>query len=175
VATHNTTNRAVFEIHRPRVLGMETHHVDQGNASKGASVEVCQMDLQAGDRLLIRQHNATGESGREISYDELVLTLEVRAGSGGGGGGTPVPIPSPPPSNPPSNLPAPSPPSNPPVSNPPPGYSPTPPPSGGSGGGGGGCSMSADTRFSNGSWTAVALLCLISILCARRYRSSSPR
>lgn len=174
--THNTTNRAVFEINRPRVLGLETHYVDQGAGIKGGLIEVCQMDMQAGDRLLIRQHNATGESGREISYDELVLTLEVRAGSGGGGGGTPVPIPSPPPSNPPAPSPPPSSPSNPPVSNPPPSYPPAPAPTGGSGGGGGGgCSMSADSRFSNGSWTAVALLILTSILCARRYRSSSPR
>ena len=172
--THNSTNRAVFEINRPRVLGLETHYVDQGAGIKGGLIEVCQMDVQAGDRLLIRQHNATGESGREISYDELIFTLEVPAGSGGGGaGGSPPPTPiviSPP---------APSLPSNPPsVTNPP--SNPTPPvfqpaPSGGSGGGGGGCSMSADAQFSNGSWVAMALLILTSILCARRYRSSSPR
>jgi len=170
--THNTSNSAVIEINRPRVLGLETHRVDQGAGIKGGLLEVCQMDLQAGDRVLIRQHNATGESGREISYDELVFTLEVRAGSGGGGGGTPVPIPPPSPSYSPP-IPPPSP-SNPPVSNPPPLYAPAPAPSSGSGGGGG-CSLSADDPCNHRSRPSLALLMIALILSAWRYRFSSPR
>jgi hypothetical protein len=82
--SHNTTRRAVFDISRPRVLGMTTHTVDQASGEKGGLLLVTQFDALAGDRVQVYQHNATGESGLEMTYDDLVLTLETPSGSGGG-------------------------------------------------------------------------------------------
>ena len=177
-STHNTTAGAVFEINRPRVLGLQTYKVDQAAAVKGSLVEVCEMDLQAGDRVLIRQHNATGESGREMSYDDLVLMLETAAGSGGapGGGTGGGSLPSNPPQSPsaPAPIPSPSPspttPTNPGNPSSPfvPGMS-----GGGSGGGGGGCAIAAQGRESFHTWLLLFFLFLV-IVYGRRRISASP-
>lgn len=157
VTSHNTTASAVFDISRPRVLGLETHTVSQAAGVKGGLVEVCQMDLQAGDRLMIQQHNATGESGREISYDELVLTLEAVAGSGGntppsssGGSGsssngnTGGSVPSAPP-------------------NPPGGYNPSPSSPSSGGGGGGGCMLAPAAAHAPPAGIGLILFLLITL------------
>lgn len=170
ISTHNTTTAAQFEISRPRVLGLQMFSVNQAAGIKGGLVEVCSMDLQAGDRLLIRQHNATGESGREISYDELILTLEVPAGSGGNGnsgggsngsgnGGN----------NPNNNTGGnPVPPTNPPTSPQPVAGPGQPGGIGGGGSGGGGCSMSRQANGSPWAWAPVLLLFLITLVPWRR-------
>ncbi len=169
LTSHNTTASAVFEINRPRVLGLETHRVNQSAGIKGALIEVCEMDLQAGDRLLIRQHNATGEVGREISFDELVLTLEVPAGSGGSN-------PSMPPTNPPpSTQPyVPTSPSNP--NQPTPALSPSQPGNLGSSrsGGGGGCAIATSTVTNNSPLSYLPILFFLIIFSyGRRYCSSA--
>lgn len=84
VLTHNSTRRAVFEVGRTRLPGLAVYSVDQGGGEKGSLLPVAEFDCLSGDRLQILQHNATGEAGLEMTYDELVLTLEAPGGTGGG-------------------------------------------------------------------------------------------
>ena len=143
VATHNTTHNAVFEINLPSFPGAQTYSVDQGNEPKGSLVEICRFDAQSGDRLMITQHNGTGESNREISFDDLVLKLISPSGAGGGGSpGQPQPSPSPSPNTSPTG------------------------PSGGGGGSSGGCSLSAQMPVASLSSFLMGIFILL-LLCFR--------
>ncbi len=155
---HNTSGKAVFEVTRSSQPGPATHEVDQHNGEKGALVFICEIDAQQGETLMIRQHNATGEQGKEVAFDELILKLVHASGAGGGGSGggsssggsssgggsggtSPSNPPSPPPPPPPSSS----------SSSPSQGGAATTPSAGGGGGGGGGCSMSSSGGPSSAS------------------------
>jgi hypothetical protein len=147
-STHNTTNGAVFEITIPSSPGFMTYLIDQGNSPKGELVEITRFTVNANDRVMVRQHNATGEQGKEISFDELVLKFIQAPGGGGSSGGgssggsstSPTPGPSPSPS------PSPSSPRNPPSSS-------------GGGSSSGGCQLSVNNNQSG--FACWALLVLI--------------
>lgn len=154
--THNTTSRAVFEINRSRMPGVETYTVDQNGAGRGRLVEVAEFHAQQGDLVQIRQHNATGESDKQMSFDEMVLTLEVPDGSGGG-------------SNPPPAAPPPSSAPQPPTPQP---STPTSTHTSGStspstvSSSGGGCSLSPGSNL--GSFPALVLCFLLMLLLSAR-------
>lgn len=105
IATHNTTSNAQFELTYTGASGYSTYSVDQQNSKKGAFIEITTISFNAGDRLMITQHNATGESNREISFDDLMLVQISQSGGGGsqpvsssggtGSGSIPAPAPSP--------------------------------------------------------------------------------
>lgn len=109
-STHNTTACAPFEIARPRQLGLDMISVNQDVGYKGSLILIMEFRAQAGDNIKIRQHNATGEDNKEISFDQLVLTMESRDDTGGADTVNGVPTPVPVPDSATSNMPA-SPPS----------------------------------------------------------------
>ncbi len=159
VSTHNTSSRAVFEIMRTGAAGYETFTVDQAGSVKGGLVEIMQFQASAGDRIMITQHNATGESNREVSFDQLVLKLVSALDGGGQGIGQDLGEDNlPPPS---IEDQAPSPNQQLTTATPNPNTTPNAGAGGGGGGGSGGCHLST-TPSQNSLWSILILLgCIV--------------